>query len=93
MHELFEDVAKETGALLNVRSCGFVAAADLDVSLQGLNKNRCGYELYKKAVKKGLLLRPLGNTVYFLPPLNTSNDLLAKSADIMKELIFAELRS
>ncbi|EDM28902.1 adenosylmethionine-8-amino-7-oxononanoate aminotransferase [Lentisphaera araneosa HTCC2155] len=93
MHQLFEDVAKDTGALLNVRSCGFVAAADLDVSLKGLDKKRCGYSLYKKAVKKGLLLRPLGDTVYFLPPLNTSNELLAKSADIMKELIFEELRS
>ncbi|WDE96716.1 adenosylmethionine--8-amino-7-oxononanoate transaminase [Lentisphaera profundi] len=93
MHELFEDVAAETGALLNVRSCGFVVAADLDMSLAGLNKKRCGYELYKKAVRKGLLLRPLGNTVYFLPPLNIERDLLEKSADIMKELIFEELRS
>lgn len=30
---------------------------------------RLGYQIYKKALKKGVLLRPLGDVIYFNPPL------------------------
>lgn len=30
---------------------------------------RLGYQIYQKALKRGLLLRPLGNVLYFNPPL------------------------
>ena len=32
---------------------------------------RIGYQIYKKALQKGVLLRPLGNVIYFNPPLIT----------------------
>lgn len=31
-------------------------------------KERVGYKIYQLALKKGLLLRPLGNVLYFMPP-------------------------
>lgn len=31
-------------------------------------KNRVGYSIYKNALKRGVLLRPLGNIIYFMPP-------------------------
>jgi len=31
-------------------------------------KKRVGYEIYKIALRKGLLIRPLGNVIYFMPP-------------------------
>ena len=30
---------------------------------------RTGYQIYKKALEKGVLLRPLGDVIYFNPPL------------------------
>lgn len=30
---------------------------------------RIGYQIYKKALKKGVILRPLGDVIYFNPPL------------------------
>lgn len=33
------------------------------------SKQRLGYQIYKKALKKGVLLRPLGDIIYFNPPL------------------------
>ena len=33
------------------------------------SKLRIGYQIYKNALKKGLILRPLGNVLYFNPPL------------------------
>jgi adenosylmethionine-8-amino-7-oxononanoate aminotransferase len=31
-------------------------------------KQRVGYQIYQIALKHGVLLRPLGNVVYFMPP-------------------------
>ncbi|MGN1119375.1 MAG: aminotransferase class III-fold pyridoxal phosphate-dependent enzyme, partial [Oscillospiraceae bacterium] len=37
---------------------------------------RTGYQIYKKALDRGLLLRPLGDVLYFNPPLIiTENDI------------------
>mgnify|MGYP003297335107 CR=1 FL=1 len=30
---------------------------------------RTGYQIYKKALEKGVILRPLGDIIYFNPPL------------------------
>lgn len=31
-------------------------------------KDRVGYGIYKTDLKKGLLLRPIGDILYFMPP-------------------------
>ena len=38
------------------------------------SKLRVGYQIYKKALKRGVLLRPLGNVIYFNPPLIISKE-------------------
>ena len=56
-----------------VRSIGLVNAIELvknKESKESLDyKNRTGYQIYKKALEKGVLLRPLGDVIYFNPPL------------------------
>ena len=55
-----------------VRSLGMLTAielvSDLSSKIGFPFEERVGYQIYKKALKKGLLLRPLGNVLYFLPP-------------------------
>jgi adenosylmethionine-8-amino-7-oxononanoate aminotransferase len=63
-------VAAATGALGNVRAVGAVVAADLKLP-ENLRGRRVGFEVFREAVARGALLRPLGNTLYWLPPLNT----------------------
>ena len=46
---------------------------------------RIGYEIYKKALTHGLLLRPLGNVIYFNPPLNIENKDLDKAIALAKQ--------
>lgn len=80
-----EWVASETGALANVRGIGFVAAADIIEPSTGKAfpcERRIGFQCYKKAVEFGALLRPLGDTIYFLPPLNTPDKVLDDLAEI-----------
>ncbi len=48
----------------NLRYCGMVFAFDL----AGFEGKRKGLEVFNKGLKYGLLLRPLGNTIYLMPP-------------------------
>ena len=40
---------------------------------------RVGYQIYKEALKKGLLLRPLGDVLYFNPPLTITKEELEEA--------------
>ena len=75
------DIAEHTGAIHNVRGIGMIVAADL---INPNNIERFGFEIYKKALTHELLLRPLGNTIYWMLPLNVS---LETVAEIKKRVI------
>jgi adenosylmethionine-8-amino-7-oxononanoate aminotransferase len=89
-----ERVAKSTGALTNLRSVGFMAAADIvDPSTgQPFQKSaRMGFRLGRAAALNGALLRPLGDSVYFMPPLNTEDAVLDALAEITEKSLKAIL--
>lgn len=48
-------------------------------------KIRLGYQIYKKAIEKGLILRPLGNVIYFNPPLTISKGELDLAIELCKK--------
>ena len=73
MRRYFKEIAEETGCLENIRGIGAMVAADVRPNGQ---QKRCGYHIYREAVKRGALLRPLGNTIYWLPPLTISEETL-----------------
>ncbi len=56
-----------------VRHIGFINAIELvknKTAKEPFNSSlRTGYRIYKKALEKGLILRPLGDVLYFNPPL------------------------
>lgn len=56
-----------------VRSIGLINAIEIvkdkNTKESFDSKLRIGYQIYKKALQKGVLLRPLGNIIYFNPPL------------------------
>lgn len=54
---------------------------------------RIGYQIYKKALKKGVLLRPLGNIIYFNPPLIIERDDMDFVTDIAKECMLDVMAS
>jgi len=51
----------------NVRQIGTIAAMDLVVKDAGYLAD-IGPRLYRGFLERGLLVRPLGNTIYILPP-------------------------
>ena len=54
---------------------------------------RAGYEIYKIALKKGALLRPLGNTIYFMPPYIITYDEIDKMLEICRDSIEEYMKS
>lgn len=49
---------------------------------------RTGYQIYKKALERGLLLRPLGDVLYFNPPLTITEGELDEAIDRCEHAIY-----
>lgn len=88
MLEKMNAVAQKTGQLVNVRGIGALVAADLIPNLT--HPPRLGYEIYKEAINQGALLRPLGNTLYWLPPLNSDLTLIEELENITTNTILSQ---
>jgi adenosylmethionine-8-amino-7-oxononanoate aminotransferase len=78
-----------TKGIANVRVLGTILAADLVVA-DGGYLSAIGPALKRRALEAGVLLRPLGDTVYLLPPYCTTERDLASAYDVIAE--FAESR-
>ncbi len=81
LHSQMELVGSATGHLKNIRYLGALVAADLAVPGEKAQA-RIGYQVYQAAIRRGALLRPLGNTIYWLLPLNVESNVIEKLRDI-----------
>jgi len=86
MYGMMQEIAQTTGRLINVRGIGGIVAADLTPAIP---HRRLGFEVYQQAVQRGALLRPLGNTIYWLPPLTISAHELESLQEITAAAIAA----
>ncbi|MEF3191772.1 MAG: adenosylmethionine--8-amino-7-oxononanoate transaminase [Campylobacterales bacterium] len=66
-----------------VRSKGMIAA----VELHDLSDPRPARTMMRKALLQGVLLRPLGNVLYLMPPYVISDEELVKCVEVMKMVI------
>ncbi|WP_183856930.1 adenosylmethionine--8-amino-7-oxononanoate transaminase [Rhizobium sp. BK456] len=69
----------------NVRKCGTIAALDLNVSSGGYLAE-VGPRMRKLFRERGLLIRPLGNVIYLMPPYCTAAAELALAYDAIDEV-------
>jgi len=67
-HREFVLKYKNHSSVLDVRSLGTILALDLKTPDQGSYLSEIRDRAYHFFIEKGVLLRPLGNVVYFLPP-------------------------
>lgn len=74
-----------------IRHIGLIHAMELTPSKKEKSeydsKLRMGYQVYKKALAKGLILRPLGNVIYFNPPLIINEEEIDTAIRICSECI------
>ena len=73
----------------DIRSIGLINAIELveDKATKKPfdSKLRIGYQIYKEALKKGVILRPLGDVIYFNPPLIIQKDDMDYVANVAYE--------
>ena len=90
---IFNNMIKEKFSKIpyvgDIRDIGLINAIELvkdtktKESFDG--KLRLGYQIYKKALDKGVLLRPLGDVIYFNPPLVINEEDMDYVTDIAVE--------
>lgn len=86
MYQNLREIAEKTQLIKNVRGIGGIVAADLkEEAFQHIA--RPGFALYQEAVQLGALLRPLGSTFYWLPPLTTDESTITELAIITEKAL------
>ena len=88
-HNALQDTFGQHKNIGEIRHINLINAMELvtdkDKKLGFDGNLRIGYEIYKKALTHGLLLRPLGNVIYFNPPLNIEKTDLDKAVALAKQ--------
>ncbi len=71
-----------------VRQRGMVCA----IELKNPDENRrLNLEIFQEALKSGVYIRPLGNTIYFMPPYCFTDEQLTKMIDVTYEIVSTKL--
>ena len=74
-----------------IRQLGMIAAVELVKDKKTKERfpweRRTGFQVYKHALKMGVLLRPLGDTIYFMPPYVINDDDIELMVTVAKNSI------
>lgn len=84
-HVNYAALIKNHSKVDEVRALGVILAIDLKVKTERYGNLRD--TLYQFFIDKGVLLRPLGNTIYVLPPFVITNDQLQKIYDSISTVL------
>jgi adenosylmethionine-8-amino-7-oxononanoate aminotransferase len=84
-HKDFDAKIKNHPKIKRTRQTGVIYALDLDIEMDRYGKKR--YEIFDHFMKNGVALRPLGSTVYILPPYVITQEQLQKVYDTIVELL------
>ncbi len=84
-HQLFDLEIKNHPKVARTRQCGIIYALDLDVRMERYGNLR--NTLFQHFMKNGVFLRPLGNTIYILPPYVITDGQLEKIYGVIKEAL------
>jgi len=76
-HQAFFKQIKDHPMVRNARVIGTILAFDLNTAKDTSYFNEARHHLYPYFIEKGLLIRPLGNVIYLIPPYVISDDDLA----------------
>ncbi len=86
LHDRLSEALLDHPNIGEIRHIGLINAMELVTDREartGFDPGlRMGYRIYRRALEKGLLLRPLGNVLYFNPPLVIDEDEIDKAVAI-----------
>jgi len=86
---------RELDCVGDIRHLGMIGALEIVKNRETKEKysfeERIGTKIYKEALKRGAVLRPLGHIIYFLPPYVITEEEIKKLTDIAYDSIKAVL--
>ena len=82
-HQTFTKRIQGNNKVCNIRQIGVIFALDLNIEMERYGNFR--NKLFQHFMKRGVFLRPLGNTIYILPPFIISKDELNKIYKAIEE--------
>jgi adenosylmethionine-8-amino-7-oxononanoate aminotransferase len=86
-HRAFAEQLHDIEHISNLRFCGTIAAADLTTSDGNNYFDAVGPALRKYMLSRGYLIRPLGNTIYLMPPYCISDEELSGAYRVIAEAV------
>lgn len=88
-NNLIQEALKDSPFVGEIRNIGLINAIELVKSKESKEpldgKMRYGFQIYKKSLEKGLILRPMGDVLYFNPPLNITRQEMEFAVKVCKE--------
>lgn len=85
--ESFADSLYQHPKLENIRQTGTIVAFDVKTNATSNYFNNLRDFLYDNFIERGVLLRPLGNTVYVLPPYVITEQQLKSVYEVIEEVL------
>lgn len=83
LHKKLKEILYDHPNIGEIRNIGLINAIEIVNNKKSKQTFPCelrmGYKIYKCALEEGLLLRPLGDVLYFNPPLNITNQEIDKA--------------
>ena len=87
MHEVFISTMPSNPAIADIRQKGTILAIELKTNENTNYLNTIGETIRKFFLSKKIIIRPLGNVIYILPPYCISNDDLIYIYSIINEFM------
>ncbi|MEQ6121265.1 adenosylmethionine--8-amino-7-oxononanoate transaminase [Reichenbachiella sp. MALMAid0571] len=87
LHNAFAEKLKEYKVVENVRILGTILAFDIKGHGSTSYDNEIRKKIFPYFIEKGILLRPLGNVIYFMPPYIISNEQLEEVYKAVLEFV------
>jgi len=95
LHQALEEALGGHPNVGEIRHIGLINALELveDKKTRAAfdPKRRIGWQIFRKAMDLGLVLRPIGDVIYFNPPLNIDKKTCAKAVKLCQEAVLAVL--
>ncbi|MBZ9777544.1 adenosylmethionine--8-amino-7-oxononanoate transaminase [Psychroflexus sp. CAK8W] len=85
LNQMFADKMRNHELIQEVRQIGVILALDLNVEMERYGNARD--EMFSYFMSKGVFLRPLGKTVYILPPYVITETQLAKIYTVIEDYL------
>ena len=87
LHRHHSKVLRSHPRVEKLRFCGTIAAFDIITSEESGYMNQVGVLLKDLCMERGVYIRPLGNTIYLVPPYCITEEELAQVYEVLNQAL------